>query len=141
MGRIIGKNTYIGFIHSGGTALVDSDYRTFDVGDEMGAVDLSAGADNLRTYAQTLEDVKPSAEMLYADGAAGSAIWSKVRPGTAGTLVWGWEGEAAGKPKWGIACFVTKCDMSGGYENELAISVEWANSGSDFVYNGANVHF
>lgn len=141
MGRKIGKNAYIAWIHSGGTALVETDYRTFDVGDEMGAVDLSAGNDNLRTYAPTLEEVAPSLEMLYTDGAAGSAIWSKVRPGQEGTLVWGWEGNAAGKPKWGIGGFVTKCDMSGGYENEIAISVEWANIGSDFVYNGTTDTF
>lgn len=141
MARKTGKGFYVAWITSGGTTVISGDYRSFEDGLEQESVDMSAGSDNLRVYAKTLQALKPSGEFVYADGVAGSAVWSKLQPGVEGTLIWGWEGNATGKPKYGIAGFVEKSSTSGKYDGEITISVDWANTGGDWVFNGATSSF
>jgi hypothetical protein len=140
MARKTGKGFYLAWI-SGGTTVISGDYRSFEDGLEQESADMSAGGDELRVYAKTLKSLKPSGEFVFSDGSAGSAVWTKLQPGSEGTLVWGWEGNGAGKPKWGVPCFVEKSNTSTKYDGETTIQVGWANTGGDWAFNGTTNTF
>src|SRR3954470_9156980 len=85
-----------GIIKFASTTL-STDMRNFDPEEETGLADASAGNDAARTYLATLKDGKATLELLAQTG--DTAIWTAVVPGTKGTLEWGPEGSAPGKPK------------------------------------------
>ena len=93
---VFGTAGYLKF----GTTALSQDERNFEPEEEIGLVDASAGNDAGRTYLTTLLDGKATLELV--DQAGGTALWAALKPGTAGTLEWGPEGTAAGKPKFSV---------------------------------------
>jgi hypothetical protein len=120
-GEITGKNAAIRF----GGSTFSQDYRSFDVTEECGTVDASAGSDNARSYLPTLVDGKASMEWVYTTNSA--ALWSAVAPGTTGTLEWGPEGtsSAGGVPKYTASAIVTSRQRTHPFEDLVIATTEW----------------
>jgi hypothetical protein len=106
---ITGKNAYIAF---GGTAL-NTNFRTFDSDNTMATVDQSAGADVGITRLPTLEDSTFSLELKRPAG--GTVNWITLQVGAQGTLEYGPEGTATGKPKESVVVLLTGIGITNPY--------------------------
>lgn len=123
MAEFTGKNLVVTF---GGTALAGA-FRTFSTTEEAGLVDASAGNDQARTYLKTLEDGTATLEVLSQDDS--TAVWAAIRPGTAGSLVWGEEGSGTGQPRHTVNALVSSRQRDVPYDDVVVITAEFQFSG------------
>lgn len=133
MPSFTGKNLHLDL---GGTA-INADYREFNIDEEMGIVDQSAGSDTARTYLTTLEDASGSLMVVdQADGTAATYIWNLLDKGTEGTLTWGPEGTATGKPKHLANVIITSRSRSFRYDDlvELNFGIQVSGAITDTTY-------
>lgn len=137
--RLTGKNLYVGFIDGSGTATISGDQTAFDTGLEQETVDASAGSDDWRVFLPTMKNGSFKLETYYK-GTNGTATLARLEMGDAGTLLWGPEGTATGKPKWGIPVLVTKNDYSFPFDNLIKVTIEFQQQG-DLAYNGNTITF
>ncbi len=123
--RITGKNLVITF---DGTD-ISADYRTFDTSEEIGLVDVTAGADDAASYAMTFSDGSATYKGLYnADNV--SSILSVLDKGHSGDLVWYPEGNTSGKPVWSVPAIVKSRSISYPFDGVVEVTAE-------FQFNGA----
>lgn len=113
---------------------IESDYRSFEPSEEIGAEDASAGSDVARTYLTTLTDGKASLTMRSIGGTAGTALWvTTFALGAEGTLEWMPQGTASNNRRSYVNAIVT----GKGETNAYAGVVEWT---VDWQYSGAITH-
>lgn len=94
-----GSAAYLAWLWNGGTAVLNSDYRQFDWTPSLALIDSTAGADGFREYlAGTGEGGDISLSMVAQEG--GTALIGALGRGNEGTLLYGPEGTATGKPKF-----------------------------------------
>lgn len=111
-----------GYIKFGSTVL-SSDERSFDPEEEVNTVDRSAGNDAARSYLATLLDGRATWEGVAQTG--GTALWAAVAPRTEGTLEWGEEGTATGKPKHTVVALVTRRARANPYDEVSVLTVDF----------------
>ena len=132
MAEMTGSALYLAFK---GTA-IQADFREFTASTEMGTVDASAGSDTGRSYLTTLEDGTASAMLLLQTGGTASTDPRQLcAVGAEGTLEWGPEGTAAGKPRRYVNAIVTSLEESIPYEDVVELSIEWQFSANASVTN------
>lgn len=142
MAKLSGKQLVVQWIGSGGTTNLSGAQRSFSVDEAQETADSTAGADDYRNYVNTVKTISASMEMVYQEIAAGgSAILTALALGAEGTLLWGPEGSASGKPKKGFAARVTNASQSMPFDDMMVISVEFANNGTALVYDGISDTF
>lgn len=124
-----GKTGTAAYLAFGGVVL-DTDYRSFSAAEEIGLVDQSAGADLNRTYLSELKDGTASESIVIQGGTAGTAVWTAVAPGTAGTLEWGQEGTAANLPRSYVWAFVKSRERKMEYADLIVADIVWQFSGA-----------
>ena len=124
MAGITGSALYLAFA----STVLDTDYRSFSPAEEMGTVDQSAGADTNRTYLTTIKDGTASVTILIQS--EDTTTWGAVVPGTEGTLEWGEEGTAAGKPQHTVNAIVTSREKTIEFEDVVGADVEFQYSGA-----------
>ncbi|MBN1122799.1 MAG: hypothetical protein JXJ17_17110 [Anaerolineae bacterium] len=126
MAGITGKNLYVAFM---GEAL-EADYREFSISEEVGMADASSGSEAARTYLKTLEDGTATLSLLLqADGTAVTDPPQLLEKGAEGTLEWGPEGTAAGKPRRYVNAIVTTYEERMPYDEVVEITASFQFSG------------
>lgn len=110
-----------------GTVL-DTDYRSFSESEEIGMVDQSAGADLNRTYLTELKDGTASTTIVVQ--ASDTTTWGALVPGGEGTLEWGDEGTASGKPRSYVNAILKSREKSMEYADLIVADIEWQMSGA-----------
>lgn len=120
-----GKNLYISF---GGT-VVSGKQRTLSKNGSMDTVDTTSGADTDKSYATTLRDATFDITILD-DGTAGANARQALAEGNSGTLIYGPEGTATGKPKYECYAHVTSFNTSYPYDGEVEFQVSLQKSGN-----------
>ena len=124
--RATGNAVYATF---GGT-VISADYTSFTTSEEGELVDLTAGPDTFHYYASLdRTDATIDYEGFYDSAASGSAVWNKLAPNTAGTLIIAPLGTATGKPKrtWSRV-LVQNRDMEMPFEDGITISASFQAS-------------
>lgn len=130
MAHYTGKDLYIEF---GGQAVGDSEYRSLSVDRQIDTVEVSAGADTDKSYLTTLRDA--SFSLTYVDeNASGTLVNQALYEGAYGTLVWGPQGTASGKPKFSCAAWVTSVSAGMEYNAEVTRDVSLQKDG-DWIEN------
>lgn len=127
--RITGKNAKVLFIHSGGTVDLSGERRNLDITREVKTVNMEAGNDTAEAVKATLYHYAAELTMLSA-GTAGTATMNKVIEGTEGTILWGADGTASGKPKGGFPALVVSQNESIPYPDAVEYSVSFEGQGS-----------
>jgi len=99
MSAFAGSALYLGWVYSGGTVQLETDFRNFSWTPTLNWIDATAGADSyeelLPSYGTGVEI--PVTMVLQQDG---TALLAAIARQTAGTLVYGPEGTATGKQKY-----------------------------------------
>lgn len=126
MAHFTGADLYITF---GGIAL-HADYRTLSVDESTGTADTTAGTDEYQSHVITTKSVEMSLTLLYDNATAGTAAATALANGKQGTLEWGPEGTATGKPKYTIPATVTSFSKSIEYEAEVTYDVTLTGNGA-----------
>jgi hypothetical protein len=125
-----GKDLYVQWITSAGTAVLSSDFRQGSYKPSVNLIDKTAGADAAKTYFVDRKDGTYSLQFL--DQTGGTVITNALVEGTEGTLIWGPEGTVAGKPKRTMPAISLGAQCNYPYNDLVEISV-------DFQQNGARV--
>ena len=123
-GGATGQNYYILWA----TKELSVDYRTADVDEDIGTVEQSAGADADRTFLTTLKG--GGKKYTGKHDATDTLLWYAIKPGTTGTLEWGEEGTAAGKPRHKVNAIVTNRHKGAAYDGLIVIDASWIYSGA-----------
>lgn len=132
--RAIGKDGYVSFQ---GVA-ISADYRNFDIEMTVDVVEKSAGAEASKSYITTLKD--GTAKLTYAySGTAGTAYTNLLRVGQQGTLLWGPEGNATGKPKGGVKAIVVSQSKPMTYNDLITRTVAFQFTGDLLFDDEVNV--
>jgi len=101
MSAFAGSALSLQWVHPGGTATLQTDFRSFTWTPTLNFIDATAGADTyeelLGSYGTGVEI--PVAMVLQADG---TALLTALDRNTAGSLIYGPEGTASGKVKYTI---------------------------------------
>lgn len=132
MAKISGNQLYATF----GSTLLNGSQRSFDVKETMDQADSTAGSDSYRNFVNTVKTIEVDAEIIVQDGTAGSALRAALVPGSQGTLIWGVEGTAAGKPKKGFFATVSDSSESIPYDDVLLIKAKFTMAGTALAFNG-----
>jgi len=125
MAHFTGKDLYIEFV---GTA-INSDYRTLNTDNTIDKSESTAGADTEKGYIETIGDATISMDYVLENSAAGTAIDGILYRGNRGTLTWGPEGTAAGKPKYSCVAFVESVSDPVTYNEVQVSSVSFQKDG------------
>lgn len=126
MAEITGQNLYVAFKDTE----LQADYREFSFSEEVGMADASAGSDTARTYLKTLEDGTATLSLLMqADGTATTDPAQLLEKGAEGTLEWGPEGTASGKPRRYVNAIVQSYEERSPYDDVVEITASFQFSG------------
>ena len=120
---------------------IDTDFLEFDPGTAAVTIDSTAGNDGLQSEHTIREAVAPKLKVLLQSDAGGLAIKAALELGVTGNLIWGEEGNAAGKPKWGIEAKVKMSNIALAHESEQILDVEFMNVGRDWLFDGRTATF
>lgn len=131
-GQYVGSSWYGTWITSGGTFVLSGNQTMFGVERTVDTVESTAGSDTQKSYLPTVTDNKFS--YAYYDAgtaaAAGTALAKQLRPNTQGTITFGPQGTATGKPQYQIAAVVTSQKIEYSFDAVALMEVEFLGSGS-----------
>ena len=128
MPAITGQNAAISWVYSGGTIALDTDYRSIQYTPSIEMFDQSAGADANKTYITGQKDGSVSYSGIFQSG--GTAITAALTEGTGGTLIWGEEGTAVGKPKHTMPAISQGASANIQYNALIEISCTFQQNGA-----------
>lgn len=127
--RYRGNALILQWIYSGGTVQIQGDYTKFDVDRSIDLIDATAGNALDKEYINGIKD--GSAKLSIFDTAnAGTAVASSLVEGTAGTLIYGPQGTATGKPKWGFQAIVKSHKFSEPFDDAVTLDAEFQKTGA-----------
>lgn len=133
MAEYTGNDLYLAFK---GTA-IHADFREFSTSESIDLVDSSAGADVAKTYLTALEDGTGSLMVLdQTGGTAATYIYNLCDKGQEGTLEWGPEGTATGKPRHYVNAISQSRERTNPYADVAQLTFNFQFSGvvTDTVY-------
>jgi len=122
-----GKDYYMKF----GSTVLSTNYRSASDSESGGLVDQTAGSDVYTTYLSTQVEGTKSVTIKYPAG--DTVIWPAVAPFTAGTLEWGEDGTASGKPKHTILAIVENRNKSATYNDLIVVDLTFRYNSSSGV--------
>jgi len=106
---------------------LQGEFKTLTVSEETDFADVTAGNDEARDYLATIKDGKAEAEIF--DQAGNTLLWNAIEPGTSGTLEWGPEGNATGKPKYSALAIVKSREREIPFDDGVVITIQWQFTG------------
>jgi len=138
-GQYVGSSWYGTWITSGGTFVLSGNQTMFGTERTVDTVEVTAGSDTQKAYLPTVTDNKFS--YAYYDAgtaaAAGTALAAQLKPNTSGTITFGPQGTATGKPKYQIAAVVTSQKIEYAFDAAALFEVEFLGSGSWVLDHGS----
>jgi len=127
--RYTGKDWYGHFATSGGTAVLNGDFRSFEWNRDGEMADSTAGSDATTNEAYVRSALTASLSLLATTD--GTTNWNNYfQAGTAGTLVWSTgAGTANGTPKYSMSAIVRTVGSTAPYDGMVEWSVEFGGQG------------
>lgn len=135
MTTMIGKDYYLEF----NGVVITGPNRSFTPGESDETAEGSASRSTLRNYVVTLTKVEPKGKFIV--NSADTTILAALKKGQSGTLIWGPDGNAAGKTKYGIEARITKSERTKEYDKEQELEVEWVNTADGWTFDPASATF
>jgi hypothetical protein len=123
---ISGPTMILSWIWSGGTVVLNSDYRSVSFNPSIAYEEVTAGSDTQVGRISTIKDATASIELVMQTG--GTAMATALQPGVSGTLLIQPEGTAVGKRKISLPCYCDGHVPSFPYANLAVISCGFTGS-------------
>jgi hypothetical protein len=130
MSAFAGSALNLQWVYSGGTVQLETDFRNFGWTPSLNFIDATAGAD---TYEELLASYGTGVEIpvtmvLQADG---TALLAALDRQTAGTLIYGPEGTANGKPKYTIPATSSGPQFSQPFDDIVEITANFRQTAAE----------
>jgi len=93
-----GSALYATWVWSGGTVILNTDFRNFNYAPTIDFIDSTAGADTARQRINSFKDGSLRVTILGKTN-DGTAVYTPLAEGTGGSVVWGPAGTASGSIK------------------------------------------
>ena len=122
-----GSALYLEWVHAAGTTVLNADFKDWNYSPSIDYVEDTAGADTHKHYQPGLKSGQASLNFIHQAG--GSVILNALKEGTEGTLIWGPEGTAAGKPKKSMAAICGGAVTTQPYADVVSVAVTWQQNG------------
>lgn len=138
MAHYTGQDLYIRYISSGGTVVINTDYRSLTVNYNQNTADTTAGADEWVSAKPTTKAMDVSVEFISGNDATARQLRSIMLQNQEGTLEWGIEGTATGAPKEVWPVIWTSMSDNESYDAEVTHSVAFMGNGpysSSYYFN------
>jgi len=138
MARFSGSAMHLAWIWTGGTINLHSEFREFSYSPTLSLIDASAGSDTFRNYLPGIGeggDISLTMVMpTYSTG--GTALLAALASGNQGTLIYGPEGTATGRPKVTIPAFSRGPSFTQPYDDvvELMCGFQQSSAASTAAY-------
>lgn len=130
MAAFSGSAMYLAWIWTGGTLVLNTDFRQFDWTPTLSLIDSTAGADTFREYIGGIgEGGDISLSMVMQ--ASGTATIAALARGNVGTILYGPEGTATNKPKSTIPAISKGPAYSQPYDDIVEFKVSWQQSAAE----------
>jgi hypothetical protein len=123
-----GSSLYVEWIHSGGTLVLTGEQRTFSYKPGVKLLDQTAGSDVADSFIKGTKNGNASIELVQQAG--GSATFNALVEGAYGTLIWGEEGTATGKPKHTIAAYSMGPNVTHPYAGVSVLTCAFTQDGA-----------
>lgn len=130
MAAFSGSAMYLAWVYTGGTVLLNTDFRQFDWTPSLALIESTAGADTFREYISGIGeggDISLSCVMQ----SAGTALITALARGNSGTILYGPEGTATGKPKSTIPAISKGPAYSQPYDDVVEFKLSWQQSAAE----------
>lgn len=122
-----GSALYLAWVYSGGTVTLQGDFRQFEWTPSLSLIDSTAGADTFREYIPGIgESGNIALSMVMQQN--GTALIQALAKGNQGTLIYGPEGTASGKPKSTIPAISKGPAYTQPYDDVVEFKVEFQQS-------------
>ena len=122
-----GSSLYLAWVWSGGTVTLHGDFRKFDWNPSLSLIDSTAGSDSFREFIPGIgEGGDITLEAVMQQG--GTALLTALARGNQGTLLYGPEGTAVGKPKSTIPAISKGPAYSQPYDDVVTLKVGFQQS-------------
>ena len=128
MPAYIGSSCIVQWVCSGGTVLINTDFRNFNYDPNVDYKEQSAGADAAKSWLAGIKSGKASLTAIMQ--AAGTGITTPLAEGNVGTLIVGPEGTASTKQSITIPAISDGCPYKIPYNDVVEISPSWTQNGS-----------
>lgn len=130
MSRYTGIDLAVQWWSAGGTTTITSYRRSFETSESVDDADATCGTVTYRDHLPTFTDMTSTLTYLMDNGADGTAIYNKLAPRTMGTVCWGPQGTASGKPKFTSAAYVADRGISYPYDDVIEVTIEFQHTAS-----------
>lgn len=127
--RITGRDLVVLFQTGGQTYTLSGDQTSLEITLDTNEADMTAGGDQFVFMKPTIRVSGATLTCKYTGGTAGTAIWGAVTVQTEGTLIYGPEGTATGKPKGGFPCYVKSKSKSIPYNDAIVRTATFSGQG------------
>lgn len=130
--KVSGKGGYLEFDGAG----MMTAGREFMVNIEQNTANATAGADEYENTVKTNKKISATLKMVMITAATGgSTLATKLKPGATANLLWGFEGNTAGKAKGGFLAHVKKYSRTSPYDGVTTIDVEFEMAGEVLLFD------
>lgn len=130
MAAFSGSALYLAWVYSGGTITLHGDFRQFDWTPTLSLIDSTAGSDTFREYIGGIGEGGDISASLVMQ-ASGTALISALARAAVGTILYGPEGTATGKPKSTIPAISKGPAYSQPYDDVVEFKVSWQQSAAE----------
>lgn len=132
MADFSGSALVVTWAYGTGTYTLTGDQRTFSYTPSIDLIESTAGADSNKNYISGPKDGQAQFEALMQTGTAstGTAAYSTLTEGNAGTLTWSPEGIATTKTKYSMPAISMGAAFSYPYSDVVSVSVPFQQNGT-----------
>lgn len=127
---IAGPTMSMTWVYSGGTVVLNTDYRTCTWTPTIAYVDSSAGSDTNVGRLTALKDATAAITLVTQSGTAGTAIQASLAAGNLGTLTIKPQGTATGGRSITFPCYADGAVLDWPYSDIAVISCGFTGNGS-----------
>lgn len=125
MAHYTGKNLYVEY----GGVDISGDYRSLNVDRSVSTYDATAGSDEDTSHLIGVRSATATLQVIV-ENTSGTAIRHVLHEGASGTLIWGPEGTATGKPKYGFLATTTSMADQIPYDDTVSFSATLEKNGA-----------
>jgi|GEM_PF-2159791 len=126
--RLTGHQLVVIFQTGGQNYVISGDQTSLEITMDTNEADMTAGADEYVYMKPTVCMTGATLTCKYI-GTNGTATWGAIPVGTEGTLIYGPEGTAAGKPKGGFPCYIKSKPFSIPYNDAIVRTATFSPQG------------
>jgi hypothetical protein len=127
-----GSALYLSWVHSGGTTVLNTDFRTVSFTPTLELIDATAGADAYRQSIASFSSANFTFSGIFPSN--GTAIMQALKEGTTGTITYSPAGTATNSPKIIMPAICEGATYSQPYNDIVEISASWASFNGTITY-------